>query len=184
MADFWDDAGKTLSGVLPVIRQLAPTVATCLGGPLAGAAVSALSNAILGRPDGTAQDVAAAMITASPDQLLAMRKEEDAFKARMAELQLDADKLVAADRDSARQREAKTGDSLTPRILAGGVTLGFFGILALMMFHEVPAGGKDVLLAMTGTLGTAWVAVVSYYFGSSAGSSAKTDALANLANRP
>jgi len=41
MTDFWDDASKTLASALPVIRQLAPTVATCLGGPLAGAAVSA-----------------------------------------------------------------------------------------------------------------------------------------------
>lgn len=184
MTDFWDDASKTLASALPVIRQLAPTVATCLGGPLAGAAVSALSNAILGKPDGTAQDVAAAMVTATPDQLLKLRQEEDSFKARMAELQLEADKLVAADRDSARQREVKSGDSATPRFLAAGVTLGFFGILALMMFHEVPASGRDVLLAMTGTLGTAWVAVVSYYFGSSAGSADKTAALTNLANRP
>jgi hypothetical protein len=186
MADFWDEIGSALKGVVPVIQTVAPTVASALGGPLAGMAVQALSNAILGKPDGAPADIAKALTATPPtaDQLLALKKQEEDFTARMEELGFKRDQLVFGDRDSARTREAKTGDSLTPRMLAGAVTVGFFGILALMMFHEVPASGRDVLLAMTGTLGTAWVAVVSYYFGSSAGSSAKTDQLAALANRP
>ena len=183
MADFWDDIGRALKGVVPVVQTVAPTIAAALGGPLAGMAVQALGNALLGKPDATAADVSAAMLTATPDQMLALRKEEDAFKQHMADLDLDMARINAGDRDSARQREVKAADSWTPRLLAAGVTVGFFGILALMMFHEVPASGRDVLLAMTGTLGTAWVAVVSYYFGSSAGSAEKTAQLASLAGR-
>jgi hypothetical protein len=46
-----------------------------------------------------------------------------------------------------------------------------------MAYHPVPDGSQQVLYAMVGVLGTAWVAVINYYFGSSAGSAAKTDAL-------
>ena len=58
------------------------------------------------------------------------------------------------------------------------VTAGFFGMLATLAFQDLPTTNKDMLNVMLGSLGAAWVAVVSYYFGSSAGSRAKDAALA------
>ena len=84
--------------------------------------------------------------------------------------------LEAQDRNSARQREMTVRDH-TPAVLAYLITLGFFSILTWMLTHDMPQTGHDALLVMLGSLGTAWAAVVGYYYGSSSGSERKTELL-------
>lgn len=91
-------------------------------------------------------------------------------------------KAEIQDRDSARQREVAVKDS-TPKVLAGLVTIGFFGLLGLMAFHELPAANREALAIMLGTLAAAWAGIVAYYFGSSSGGQRKTDALVSLASK-
>jgi hypothetical protein len=106
-------------------------------------------------------------------------EQQVAFEAKMADieatLKTNLEKIAAEDRNSARQREMAVLD-WTPRILAYMTTLGFFGILLVMLFASMPINDQthDVLLVMLGCLGTAWTGVIAYYFGSSAGSAAKT----------
>jgi len=163
-----------------LVKTIAPTLGTALVGPLGGMAGLALAK-VLGVPDESAHDdtaLAAAVQGATPDQLLALKKADNDFKLQMQELgfkDLEALEAIAAgDRASARDRETKVGD-WTPRLLAGGVTLGFFGLLSFMLRREVPAGSTDVLNVMVGSLGTAWISIISYYFGSSASSARKTE---------
>jgi len=163
-----------------LVKTIAPTLGTALAGPLGGMAGLALAK-VLGVPDESAHDdtaLAAAVQGATPDQLLALKKADNDFKLQMQELgfkDLEALEAIAAgDRASARDRETKVGD-WTPRLLAGGVTLGFFGLLSFMLRREVPAGSTDVLNVMVGSLGTAWISIISYYFGSSASSARKTE---------
>ena len=117
-----------LKAVGPLLGQVAPTLATAMGGPLAGLAVKTLSNVLLGNEEGTEADIAKAMQSATPDQLADIKKIDADFKTRMAELEIDLERISAGDRDSARKREMTVGDH-TPKILAGAITLGFFGIL-------------------------------------------------------
>jgi hypothetical protein len=65
-----------------------------------------------------------------------------------------------------------------PKILAVGITVGFFGCLFWMFVYGVPKNGNEALLLMLGALQTAFTGVIAYYFGSSSGSKAKTDLMA------
>ena len=65
-----------------------------------------------------------------------------------------------------------------PVIIAIATTAGFIMLLCIMAFKDVPTTSHDILMASVGTLGTAFVSIVSYHFGSSAGSARKTDILA------
>ncbi len=162
--------------LLNLVRTVAPTIASAVGGPLAGMATRAISEALLGKPEGTEEELQRAAASASPEQLLALKQAEQSFAVQMRELDIDLERIASADRASAREREVKTGD-YTPKALAGAVTLGFFGVLGYMISYGLPQHGGEAMLVMLGTLGTAWGAIISYYFGSSAGSKEKTDAL-------
>jgi hypothetical protein len=176
----WTDA-------LGVVAKLAPTIASVVGGPLAGGAVTALESVfgITPQPDASVdsrQDaVAAAISGATPEQLAAMRKADQDYAVRMAEAGFKDTETLASlavqDRASARSMQIST-KSLTAPFLAIFVTLGFFGVLALMMFYTLPQATHDALMLMLGSLGTAWTGVIAYYFGSSAGSDRKTELLA------
>jgi len=67
--------------------------------------------------------------------------------------------------------------------LAGVVVLGFFGLTVLMMMSKMDQNNqhKDVVFMMFGGLVTGFSMVLSYFFGSSAGSAQKTAELAKIA---
>lgn len=166
-----------MDAILNLVRTVAPTIASAVGGPLAGMATRAISEALLGKPDGSEQELAEAAAKATPEQLLALKQAENEFAVKMRELDIDLERLANEDRNSARNREIQTKD-WTPRILAGLITVGYFGALFYMLRNGLPQhGGSEAMLVMLGTLGTAWGGVVAYYFGSSAGSKAKDEAM-------
>ncbi len=161
--------------LLDLVRTVAPSIASAVGGPLAGMATKAISEALLGKPDGSEEELLQAAARATPEQLLALKKAEQSFAVQMRELDIDLERIAVADRDSARNREVKTKD-WTPKVLAALITLGYFGALFYMLRNGLPQhGGSEAMLVMLGTLGTAWGGVVAYYFGSSAGSRAKDE---------
>lgn len=163
--------------IINLVRTVAPTIASAVGGPLAGMATRAISEALLGRSDATEDELIQAASKATPEQLLALKQAEHDFTIKMRELDIDIERLAGEDRNSARQRETATKDH-TPKILAAFITAGYFGVLFYMMKYGLPRnGGSEAMLIMLGTLGTAWGGVVAYYFGSSAGSREKTDAI-------
>lgn len=165
-----------------LIKQVAPTIATALGGPLAGLATKTLSEALLGNADGSPDEIAAALGNATPDQLAKLREIDANFKTTMKKLDIDLAQIDASDRGSARNREIQTGDK-TPMVLAGVVCFGFFGTLIGLMLYGLPQRGQDALLIMLGALGSAFTAIVSYYFGSSSGSRQKDQIIDQMVKR-
>lgn len=164
---------------LHVLQTVAPTIARATLGPFGGLAATAIS-AILGTPPGDADAASAALLNATPDQLLAIKKAEQDFQVQMKSLGISEDKLIYDDIANARARQIAVRDD-TPAVLAYAITIGFFGTLGFMLWNGKPAVGGDALLVMLGSLGTAWAGVVSFYFGSSLGSQKKDTALAAAA---
>jgi len=64
-------------------------------------------------------------------------------------------------------------------ILGALIVLGFFTVIGLLIFTEVPVANNDVLNLSIGALITGFATVVGFFYGSSAGSQKKTDALIN-----
>jgi hypothetical protein len=154
------------------LKTIAPTIATALGGPLAGMAVSAVSKAIGCDPEEVQDIISSGKLTA--EQVASIQLAELELKKQAQSMNLDFAKLTAEDKKSAREMQIATR-SWIPPVMALGVTCGFFGILFGLMYGQIQHAPQiDIML---GSLGTAWTGIISFYFGSSAGSQAKTELL-------
>lgn len=185
---------NVFTSLAKAIGPIAPTLATMLGGPLAGTAVTALESAF-GLQAGAGPDaITAAAQNMTPAQIAAVREADQKHAEVMGQQGIDLAKLNAAhdeafaqidetDRASARQREIEVKD-YTPMLLAISITVGFFGVLGYLIAVGKPKEGGDALLVMLGALSAAWTAVIAYYFGSSAGAKKNAETIASIAKQP
>jgi hypothetical protein len=152
----------------PLLKQVAPTIATALGGPVAGMAVRALSTAFFGHENANQDDILQAMSLATPDQVTALKKIDADFKVQMKQLDIDLESLVVEDRKSAREMQIELKSGLVPGI-AILVLCSFIGvtIATLLGYTKI-----DSVLAGTlvGYLSAKAEQVISFYFGSSSSS--------------
>jgi len=157
------------------IKTIAPTIGTALAGPLGGAAASFLADK-LGIQKKTIEAVSSAISGSkmTPEQITSVKLAELEFQKFLEQNNIDLAKLDVENTKSARDMQVET-KSKTPEILSFVVTFGFFGVLAYMLTMESKPG--ESLLIMLGSLGTAWAAIVNFWFGSTAGSSRKTELL-------
>ena len=156
------------------IKALAPMLGTALAGPLGGAAAAMLADK-LGIEEKTVAAVSEVLNSGkmNADQIASIKVAEIEFQKFLEANKIRLDELDAADRASARAMQIATR-SWVPSALAMGVTAGFFGVLSFML-SSPDYKPTEPLLVMLGSLGTAWTMICGYYFGSSAGSRAKTD---------
>ena len=154
-----------------LVGSVAPMLGTALGGPLGGLAVQAIGSA-LGLSDATEETISNALAGAKPEDLLKLKAADQQFARDMKALDIDMERINAANTDSARTMQVAT-KSKVPAILAILVTIGFFGILLGMMGGSLAVSEQSALLIMLGALGAAWGSVINFYFGSSNGSQSK-----------
>ena len=162
------------------LRVLAPTVAAALGGPMAGAAVAALSQKLLGKDGGTVDEIGAVISGAKPEDMLKLKELENEFKSHMAELGVELDKLEVEDRKDARARQVSAKDWV-PSALAITITVSLMTTMGLMFTHVVPAQNHDIFLNLVGILEGAMLSVMNFEFGSSRSSREKDAVLGKIA---
>jgi hypothetical protein len=171
MASGWQDA-------LNVVEKLAPTIATVLGGPLAGGGVVALESVfgLTPKPDASTDDrqnaIAAAISGATPEQLQAMRKADQDYALAMAQAGFKDTETLASlavqDRSSARNMQVSTR-SLMPPIFGMAIILGSLGAAAAILAGKVEyANTTEATMVGTviGYLFSEAKAVLAFYFGS------------------
>lgn len=160
-----------------VVGKAAPIVGTLLGGP-AGTLVGGLISEALGT-DNTPDAVSAALI-GNPDAIVKIQELQTNAKVQLQQLAVTAEANRLADVQSARARQTANPNDRTPAFLAAGVTAGFFGILLLMALHTLPAENRDLMNIIIGSLGTAWISIIGYYFGSSKDSTNQARMIADV----
>lgn len=183
------------------LAGVAPTLAAMLGGPLAGAAVTALEGAFGLAPGAGADAVTSVMQSGSmtPDVLAAVRAADQRHAELMGQQGIDVMRLNA-DRDAAQlvaviddRKDARKINSNRDAVwwIAVAVLATFAGIMGAVLWGcwTLLSGGitiKDVsvVAAVAGLVGAVvgYVAanaqtVVNFIFGGSLGSEKKTDAL-------
>jgi len=157
------------------LKQIAPTIASCLGGPLAGLAVTAVSKLLGVQPTEVKSMIDNNKLSA--DQIALLQLEEIKFREQTQALGLNFEQLAVEDRKSARDMQVGT-QSFVPPLLSILVTGGFFGILAYLLINPT-MNPNPTILVMLGSLGTAWIQIIAFFFGSSAGSQSKDKFLYN-----
>ncbi len=134
------------------------------------------------KPDMSPEDMAKVQIAAMEheEELMRLRLEED--KLDLAELELRLkDVNSARDRETAiaTSKDAPLLNKIVTPVLALGIVGLTFILFGVVMFDASPveASRKDILIYVLGVLSAIATQIVSYYFGSSAGSKEKTEQL-------
>jgi membrane-bound ClpP family serine protease len=167
-----------------IVRSIAPTLGTALGGPMAGAATKFIADKMLGKEDASQEEIQEAIISASPEQLVKLREIDNQFKLQMRNLQIDVYELEYKDRDSARKLFEV---NILPQItLSALFVLGYFGVLYFLMnsgIDETSMINNPVFTTILGVLTAAIPQILGFWFGSSLGSKQKTESMNRAAHK-
>jgi hypothetical protein len=166
---------------LKTLAQLAPTVASALGGPLAGAAVSAIGS-VLGLTDAKPADLAKVFKDGqlTPEQITQIRELELKYQADEKERGFRYAELAVQDRDSARKANVAGGVQMPLFWLSLLLLLVGMGVEGVVLFHGVPPHVDDIITGrILGLMDAVIMLVLSYWYGTTNGSQSKDSLLAN-----
>ena len=154
-----------------IIGTVAPTIATALGGPMAGAAVKFLGSQFLGDENASEETVANFVRDANPETLMQIKQADQEFALQMERLGVDVFKLEVEDKKDAR---SNFKDSYMPSVLSVGLTL-LIGVLLYALFYiEPPEGAREPLLIVLGMVVKEWSNSMHFWFGTTRSSQDKT----------
>ena len=145
-----------------IVGAVAPTLGTALGGPMGGMAANMISE-VLGVPNNP-KAIEKGIAEATPEQMLELKKAEQAFEVQMKELDVDVFKLEVADGPDARKNFSK---DWTARIMGVAVVGGFMGYIFLVTLQPPEQNSEALINLVLGYLGGLASAVISFYFGAS-----------------
>lgn len=160
-----------------LLKTIAPWIGTAIGGPLGGMALTAAASAF-GISEPTTEKLKAALAGITPEQSLALQNADQSFQETMTKLGFDhiekLESLAVEDRKDARAMQV-AAKSPVPALLATIIVGGYMLCQWFLLTHVVDGGMRDIVLRSLGTVDMALGLVLSFYFGSSAGSQRKDE---------
>lgn len=172
-----------------LLSAVAPWLAAATAGPagLATQAVVTIAKA-LGNPSANAQDAAALLMHATPDQLVEVRQAEQDFKLRMQALGFShiekMEELSISNTGGARDANSTSGIQKQVFWFICVVCLVVLGVEGAVLFKGLPSSTDPMLAGrILGTFDAVMVTAVNYLLGSSSGSAAAREALVSLTKR-
>ena len=145
-----------------LVGAVAPTLGSALAGPLGGQAASVIAKVLGCQSD--AKSINKAIQSATPEQMLELKKAEQQFEVQMKELDVDIFSLETADKQDAR---GKFGKDWTARIIGVVVVGGFMSYIFLVTLQPPEQNSEALINLVLGYLGGLASAVISFYFGAS-----------------
>ena len=163
------------------LKSIAPTVASALLGPLGGVAISALGS-VLGVSEPTQQKIASAISDGklTPEQVGALRELELKYKNDEAERGFRYADLEFKDRDSARRANVDGGVQRHMFWMSVLLLLVTLGCEVWVLFNGYPDDKipEMVVGRILGLMDAVCMMVLTYWYGTTSGSLAKTNLLA------
>jgi hypothetical protein len=152
-----------MKGILKnLVGSVAPTLGAALGGPLGGMASQVICD-VLGCQNNQ-KSIQNAINSATPEQMLELKKAEQQFEVQMKELDVDVFKLEVEDKKDAR---GKFSRDWTARIMGIATVGGFLGYIFLVTLQPPEQNSEALINLVLGYLGGLASAVISFYFGAS-----------------
>lgn len=177
---------KLSSQASTILETVAETLATAVTGPFAPLADAAI-HAVFGTKD--AAGASAAIVGATADQLLALKKAGNDFAVQMETLGVQKEQLAYADVASARAMQTTTRDPTVDRlawlIIGGFLVISIAQLVGLMGFAEqvskIPPQGWLLIGNLSGYLANEAKQAAAFYFGTTASGQAKDATIADIA---
>jgi hypothetical protein len=158
-----------MSNLTEILKSVAPTVATALGGPLAGAAITAIGS-IFGMSKPTEENITKIFSDGklTPEDLAAIRKLEMQYQAEEKERGFKYADLVVRDRESARVFQVQGGISKHVFWLSILLLVVTIGTEIAVLFFGYPAKVPDIVAGrILGLMDSIALMVLALYYGSS-----------------
>lgn len=175
-----------------LVRTVAPGIATAAGGPGLGLAVKILGDKLLGNPDASETDVAAALSagTLSGEQIVALKQAEQQLTLETARIDAARENALLADTADARRQTAdlaRAGSAIAwgAPVVSIMVVTGYFVCIWILFVRgdDLPDNIATLINVMFGALQLAFGSVINYWLGSSNGSKKSGDAIREIASR-
>lgn len=156
------------------LKQIAPTIATAMGGPFGTLAYGMVAKVMGISPEDAQKTIESGKLTA--DQISQIKIAEIELQKQAQELGLNFEKLAVENIKDARDMQKQTR-SIVPALLTCITVIGFFTLLIGAAANVLTLAGSDVLMLLLGVLARETASVYNFWLGSSAGSQVKTDLL-------
>ena len=159
------------------LGAIAPTLATAVGGPVAGLAVKTM---LAATGLSSEKELADAVVSGDPEVLYKIKQAELDFDQRMAELGIERDKIGAQDRASARDMAKST--TLWPQIILSCLFVGGYFALIFTLFSGqfvLDDSIRDMSNILLGVLTAGIPMILRFWFGGSPGDDSQMEKIYN-----